>query len=154
VLRLAAEHPDVVKGVVTINGDVHRPELVLAPVLGLVQRSRKGVINDIKKPGQDEVGYHTIPVRVLPQLLATYRAAEAALPRITAPLLVFSSTEDHVVKPANSRRILERAGSAQKELVPLPNSYHVATLDNDAELIFSKTLAFANAVASGAVAPA
>jgi carboxylesterase len=63
--------------------------------------------------------------------------------------LIFSAPEDHVVKPSNSRYVLRRAGSQRKELIPLPNSYHVATLDFDAELIFERTLAFARALAPG-----
>ena len=59
---------------------------------------------------------------------------------MTLPLLVFSSPEDHTVKPANSARVMARAGTSHKELVSLPNSYHVATLDYDAELVFEKTL--------------
>jgi carboxylesterase len=154
VIHLAAKHPDLVKGVVTINGDIHRPELAAAPLLRLISRSRKGVVNDIKKPGQDEVGYDRIPVRTLSQLSRLYKTAEAELPSVRAPLLVFSSSEDHVVRPANSRLIHDKAGSLSKQFVPLANSYHVATLDFDAELIGSKILEFANAVASGAGAPA
>jgi carboxylesterase len=51
------------------------------------------------------------------------------------------------VKPSNSRYILEHAGSAQKELIQLTNSYHVATLDYDAEIISEKVLDFARSLA-------
>jgi carboxylesterase len=59
---------------------------------------------------------------------------------------VFESTEDHVVPRGTARWLLERIGSERKELVALPNSYHVATLDHDAELIFERTHEFAEAV--------
>jgi carboxylesterase len=149
VLHLGAKHPDKLKGVVAINADVRRPELALAPVLRLFTRTTKGVGNDVKKPGQDEIVYERVPLRGAIQLGKLYRTVQKELPSLRLPLLVFSSTEDHVVRPANSRYVYERAGSAEKELVPLPNSYHVATLDFDAPLIFERTLAFAGALARG-----
>ena len=42
-------------------------------------RSIKGVINDIKKPGQDEVGYDRIPTRALPSLNRLLKTAVADL---------------------------------------------------------------------------
>jgi len=55
-------------------------------------------------------------------------------------VLVFRSTIDHVVGPA-SMPVL-RAALPQAEVRPLADSYHVATLDNDAPEIFAGTLAF------------
>jgi carboxylesterase len=63
---------------------------------------------------------------------------------------VFSSTEDHLVKPANSTRVYQRAGSEQKELITLRNSFHVATLDYDAESIFERVLEFSRSTARNA----
>ena len=74
------------------------------------------------------------------QLGRLLRLADRELPSLRQPLLVLSSPKDHTVKPANSKRIYDRAGSEQKEFLSLPNSYHVATLDYDAELVFEKTL--------------
>ena len=62
------------------------------------------------------------------------------------PLLVFSSADDHTVKPANSSFVISHAGSTNKELVRLSNSYHVATLDYDADEIFERTLRFVHGV--------
>lgn len=148
-LHLGTKHPDALRGVVAINPYVQDPRLAFASVGRLFMRTTKGVINDIKRPGQDEVGYERIPVRALVPLSKLLRTVVAELPRMTLPLLVFSSGEDHTVKPANAQLVIERAGSARKELVRLENSYHVATLDHDAETIFERTLAFA----SGLVAP-
>ncbi|MGH2556493.1 MAG: alpha/beta hydrolase [Actinomycetota bacterium] len=153
VLHLAAKHPERLKGVVVVNPDVRRPELALTPLLRLFTRSTKGVGNDIKKPGQDEIVYERVPLKAANQLGRFYRRVQRELPSVRQPLLVFSSPEDHVAKPANSRYVLEHAGSDQKELVTLTNSYHVATLDYDAELIFERTLRFASATANQASSP-
>jgi carboxylesterase len=147
VLHLASKHPDKLKGVVAVNPDGRRPELALAPVLRLFTRTAKGVGNDIKKPGQNEIVYERVPLKAAHQLGQFYRTVQRELPSMRLPLLVFSSAEDHVAKPSNSRYVMQHVGSSQKELVPLSNSYHVATLDYDAPLIFERTLRFAGAVA-------
>jgi len=146
-LHLGAKRPDAIRGVVAINPYVQDPRLATATIARLFMRTTKGVINDIKKPGQDEVGYERVPVRTLVSLNEFLKTTVGELPSMTLPLLVFSSDEDHVIKPANSRLVIDRAGSSQKELVRLPNSYHVATLDFDSATIFERTLAFANALA-------
>ena len=142
-IHLAATHPDEVRGLALVNPYVVDPRLSAAVVLRLFTRTRKGVINDIKKPGQDEVGYERMPVRVLPSLGKLLKIAQRDLPNVRAPLLYFRSPEDHVVKPSSMKTVLERIGSAEKEVVELPNSYHVATLDHDAELIERRILEFA-----------
>jgi carboxylesterase len=148
VLHLGAKHPDKLRGVVAINADVRRPAAVLAPVLRLFTRTIKGVGNDIKKPGQDEIVYDRVPLKSVVQLGKLYRTVQRDLPSMRLPLLVLSAPEDHTVKASNSRYVMDHAGSTEKELVPLRNSYHVATLDYDAELIFERTLQFARAAAA------
>jgi carboxylesterase len=149
VLHLGAKHQDWLDGAAVINVDIRRPQLVLAPLVRLFVRTTKGIGNDIKKPSQDEIVYDRVPLRAAAQLGKLYRTAWRELPSMRLPLLVFTSTEDHVAKPANSKHVLARAGSRDKELIPLPNSYHVATLDYDADLIYERTLAFASALARG-----
>jgi carboxylesterase len=103
----------------------------------------KGVGNDIRKPGQDELAYDRIPLRAAAELGRFLRRVDADLPGVRQPLLVFSSVEDHVVHPRNAGRVMARAGSERKELVRLTGSYHVATLDYDAELLRERILGFA-----------
>jgi carboxylesterase len=148
VLHMAARHPGQIAGVAVVNPNVYRRALALAPVVRLFARSVKGVGNDIKKPGQNEEPYDRIPVRSLSQLHRLYRTVQRELPAVQAPVLVFSAPEDHLVKPANSRYVLDHVGSSRKELIPVPNSYHVATLDFDAELIFQRVLDFALSLAA------
>jgi carboxylesterase len=145
-IHLAAKHPETVGGLVVINPYVRDPRLATAPIGRVLMRSVKGVINDIKKPGQDEVGYERIPTRALPSLNRLLKIAVGDLPSLRVPLIVFSSPQDHTVKPSNAKVVFERAGSPDKEIVLLPNSYHVATLDHDAPTIFERTLAFAQRV--------
>jgi esterase/lipase len=64
-------------------------------------------------------------------------AARADLDRITAPLIVFHSVEDHVVEPVSTAVLLAGVSSTDTTEVLLEDSYHVATLDNDAPRIFA-----------------
>ena len=64
------------------------------------------------------------------------------LPRITAPLLVFHSEEDHVVDDATVPLIAERVSSTDLIEQTLHDSYHVATLDHDAPMIFEESASF------------
>jgi carboxylesterase len=148
VLHLAARNPAKLMGVVTVNALIRRPDLALTPLVRLFTRSVKGVGNDIKKPGQDEIVYDRVPLRAANELGKLLRTADRELPSMGLPLLVFSSPQDHTVKPFNSRRIVQRVGSSSKDLVTLSNSYHVATLDYDAQAIFERTLAFARSLPS------
>jgi carboxylesterase len=144
-LHLAATRPDEIRCVAVVNAYVHDPRLAMAPVLRVFTRTKRLKTNDINKPGHDEVAYDRAPVVTLSTLGELLKTAESELPQVRQPLLVFNSPQDHLVKPANSELIMRRAGSQDKELVRLANSFHVATLDHDAELIRERVLAFARA---------
>lgn len=143
-LHLACNHPDAVKGVVSVCGPVFMkdPRLLFLPLLRLFAKTIPGIGSDIKDPAVAELSYERMPLAALGELLKLCRLVKGELPRIGQPALVFESREDHVVHPANAVYILEHIGSAEKELIWLDNSYHVATLDLDKELIFEKTAHF------------
>lgn len=145
-LHLAARNPEVVRGVVAINPLVTRFDLRLAPLGALVVRSSKGVGNDMRKPGGNEYSYERVSMRGAAELGRFIRTVDRELPRVRQPLLLLSSDVDHVVKPANSRRVARRVGSSRKELYRMKNSFHVATLDYDAPAIFQRVLAFARSL--------
>jgi carboxylesterase len=149
-LHLAANHPDVVKGIAVVNAFIHNPQLKFARVARLFARTRPGVGNDIKKPAQNEAPYDRVPYAAIVQLHRMLKQVQSELPRVRQPLLVFNAPEDHVVPKHNAQYILDRVGSTEKELVTLPNSYHVATLDYDAETIQDRILEFAKDVAGRA----
>ena len=61
---------------------------------------------------------------------------------VHAPLLYFRSKTDHVVDDLSQSLILPGVSSEIREFVELERSYHVATLDHDAELIFTRSAEF------------
>ncbi|MGH2697326.1 MAG: alpha/beta hydrolase [Actinomycetota bacterium] len=145
-LHLAARHPGTIRGLALVNPYVRDRRILVAPFLWPVIPPRKGVGNDIRKTGEDELAAERIPVRGLGEVAKLFGVLRRELPSVRQPLLVFESAEDHVVPKGTARWLLGRIGSERKELVALPNSYHVATLDHDAELIFERTHEFAEAV--------
>ncbi|WP_273841519.1 alpha/beta hydrolase [Rubrobacter calidifluminis] len=136
-LYLGATHPEVVRGVIPINGCVFlgNPELARIVLSPDAPPTLPGVGSDIKKAGVEELVYDEMPVPAMKELMALMRATDDLLPEVRCPALILQSTEDHVVPPDNGPYFLEKVGSEHKELVRLEDSYHVATLDNDAPRI-------------------
>ena len=143
-LRLAADHGDDLAGIVIVNAavDTLRKDVKLLPLLKLVVPGMPGIANDIKKPGADEHGYPTTPLRAAASMFAGYADLRRDLPRITAPVLFFRSAEDHVVDISSSRALNAGLSSKDFEERVLEDSYHVATLDNDAPRIFAESAEF------------
>ena len=69
-------------------------------------------------------------------------------PAWSSPTLLLSSREDHVVQ-SESGDVLEARVSGPVERIWLEDSYHVATLDNDAPLVESRVTAFLTSVFGG-----
>ena len=89
-----------------------------------------------------ELAYDKLPVKAAYQLSRLWVTTRTDLDKVTQPLLVLRSTEDHVVEPDSARLLLEKVSSTDVREVLLEDSYHVATLDNDAPLIFDTSLEF------------
>ncbi len=143
-LHLAAQHGSAVSGLVLVNPSVRsdNPASVLLPVLRHVVPSLPGVANDIALEGSTEVGYDRTPLHAAWSLSRLWKTVQAELPEITQPVLLLHSPQDHVVSPANSELVLSRISSTDVTELLLERSFHVATLDHDAELIFGASLDF------------
>jgi carboxylesterase len=143
-LRLAELHGEAVSGLVLVNPSVTAESklFLLAPVLKLVLPSLKGVISDIKKPGVTELGYDRVPVKAAATLPGLWQVTTRHLDQVSQPMLVYRSTVDHVLGPANLEVLRRAIPAGQLEVRECADSYHVATLDNDAESIFAGSLEF------------
>jgi carboxylesterase len=147
-LRLAQRHGPDVAGLVLVNPSVLtlRKDAVFLPVLSRILPSMPGISNDIRKPGATELAYRRLPLRAAASLSKLWQVVRGDLDRIDQPVLLLRSAEDHVVEPVNARTVLAGVRSTDKREVVLPDSYHVATLDNDADMIFSSSVEFAQRV--------
>jgi carboxylesterase len=143
-LRLAARHGEAVDGVVVVNpaNKVHGLAARALPVARHVVRTTKGITSDIAKGGVLESGYDRVPLHSAHSLRTFLRLVDGELPQVTQPLLLLHSLHDHVVPPADSARVLSRVSSTDVTEILLEQSYHVATLDHDADRIFEESYAF------------
>jgi carboxylesterase len=143
-LRLAEQRGDDIAGVVVVNPSLFtlRKDAKALPLLRLFVPSLPPVGNDVKKPGVVEPAYERLPVKAAYQLSKLWKLTNADLGRLTQPLLVFTSRDDHVVEPANSERLMAGATATDKRQIILEDSFHVATMDNDLPRIVEETLAF------------
>jgi carboxylesterase len=150
-LRLAQRHGESIAGLVLVNPSVTtlRRDARLLPVLARVFPTWTGIIGDIAKPGAVEVGYHRLPLRAAVSLNELWRQVRADLAKVTQPVLLLRSAVDHVVEPVNARIVLDEIRSEDVREIVLRRSHHVATLDYDAETIFSESVAFVHRIPGG-----
>jgi carboxylesterase len=137
-IRLAELRPDDLAGLMLVNPALltQRLDAKLLPFLARITPSWAPIASDIKKPGVVELAYPKLPTRAMMQVRTLWAATRADLAKVTTPVIVFHSAEDHVVEPINTRVLLDGISSTDTTEVVLQNSYHVATLDNDAPEIF------------------
>jgi carboxylesterase len=141
---LAARRPEDVAGLVVVNPVVASTnrQLLAVPVLKYLVKSMPAIGDDIKKPGVSEYAYDRTPLKALHSMVRGWKQVRADLPKVTAPLLLMRASGDHVVDPSSARIILGNVSSRDVTETVLENSYHVATIDNDAPQIFEESAAF------------
>ena len=149
-LRLAEQHGDDISGIVLVNASVQteRKDRYLLPIMSRFVGGFPGISNDIAKPGVDEGAYDKTPLKAAHSLTDLWAVTKADIARVTQPVLLFRSKADHVVEPSNAAFILSHITSADVTEVVLERSYHVATLDYDAEVIEQGSIAFVRRLTS------
>jgi len=147
---VAEEHPDVA-ALVFINALVKPPVQEMRDGLkGLLDagmETMESIGSDIKKEGSQEASYNATPLACAASLFDGIEKVWERLDTISAPTLILSSREDHVVSSDNSED-LARIVTGSVEHIWLEHSYHVATLDNDASLVEAHTVRFLDSIFS------
>ena len=145
---VAENRPDVA-ACVFINPLVKPPveELVtgLQALLDAGLEEIESIGSDIKMEGSVEASYDATPLAPAASLFEAIKGVNEDLSKIAVPSLLLSSREDHVVTSDNGDDIVNKA-TGPVERIWLENSYHVATMDNDHELVESATLSFLDRV--------
>lgn len=143
-LNIATKRSSELAGIVLVNPMIHvkfiSPQVAWA--ISRFQKMRDSVGDDIKRPGVTEHGYDHLPAVGVYQLLKMLSYTRKRLHDVTAPLMLFHSKEDHTLPVSNTEIIMSGVGSVPKQRIELVNSYHVATLDYDQEIIFENSLLF------------
>jgi carboxylesterase len=143
-LQLAQEHGPRISGLVLVNPAVKfdDPRTRLLPVLKHLVGSLEAIGNDVKKEGVTELAYTRTPLKAGHSQLIAWQSVVRDLPEVTQPVLLLRSTQDHVVPASSSALVLSRISSRDVTEILLEDSYHVATLDNDAQRIFDESAKF------------
>lgn len=143
-LNIATKYSSSLAGIVLVNPMIHvkfvSPQIAWA--ISRFQKMRDSVGDDIKKPGVTEHGYDSLPAVGVYQLLKMLSYTRKRLHDVTVPLMLFHSKDDHTLPVSNTEIIMKGVGSIPKQRIELVNSYHVATLDYDQEIIFENSLIF------------
>ena len=145
---LAVEHEPA--ALVLINPQVAPPP---ANVIDVVKKLAEegvatipGIGGDIAKENTEELAYAATPVLALVSFIERCQSLVGELGRISCPVLLFTSPQDHVVDPVSSD-VLAAGVAGPVERVTLERSFHVATLDHDAKLIEDRAVDFVAEVA-------
>ena len=145
---LAEHHPDVA-ALSIVNPLVTPPDAATTELLeSMVEGGEQvapGIGSDIAMEGVAESAYPELPLEAALSLFEGVAEVEALLDSVSCPLLIFTSTQDHVVDPKSSDVLASRVkGSVER--VALERSYHVATLDYDKDEIEARTVEFLTGV--------
>lgn len=148
-LRLAARFGDRIAGLALVNPSVTSADrrMVAIPLLSRCVPSIAAIGDDIAEPGVTEGAYPRTPLRALASMIDLWRTIGAELAQVSQPLLLFVSDVDHVVDPSSAKLILREIVSTDVTRTALRRSYHVATLDYDADQIFTDSEAFFRRIA-------
>jgi len=142
-LYLAYKIKDIA-GIILINHGIfiNDKRFPFACVGRFFVKSDKGVGNDIKDKTQNERAYETVPTEGVYQLFRFINKVKSIHKFIVCPVLIIKSIEDHVVKFKSASFTYDRIRSDDKEIIWLKNSYHVATMDYDKDIIIDRSLEF------------
>lgn len=149
LVTLLAERRPEVTALVLVNPVFRMRSVALTalPVARRVTRSAPGLRFDVKKSGVTPHYDDRVSLKAMSSQVQMWHHVTRDLPQVTQPVLLFRSSVDHVIPPSCSDLFTSRISSADVTEVVLENSYHLATLDHDADLIEDRTLEFVRRVA-------
>ncbi len=135
-MRMLEIYP-ILKGAALINHAMifTNPMMKWIPFLKSIKRTTKPIASDIKDKSQKEIAYEKTPLEGIHQMLKLITAVRLDLHKLTQPVIIFKSKDDHVVPVVSAEWTYENIRSNMKKLIWLDNSYHVATMDYDKDII-------------------
>ncbi|MGO4701193.1 alpha/beta hydrolase [Dyella sp. 2RAB6] len=179
-LKLAADRPDLVKGV-GVYGATFRYDgwatpwysklSFMLPLIGRLGIGKHRMVHENEPYGlRDERIRAQISTAMLggdsaaaglpgnpwPSLAEMYKMAAVVkrdLPKVTAPCLIAHATEDDIASLENARMV-ERGVSGPVEMLLLEDSYHMITVDRERRLLIDRSADFFGRIADPAAAAA
>ncbi len=143
-LYIATKYSSKLSGIILVNPMIHIPFVgpKLAFLFSCIKKFRNSSGDDIKRPGVTQGGYNSMSTKGIYQILQMLKYTRAHLHNINVPMQLFHSVDDHTLPVSNTEIIMKGVGSRTKQRIELTNSFHVATLDYDAEVIFENSRIF------------
>ncbi|MEZ5229110.1 MAG: alpha/beta fold hydrolase [Acidimicrobiales bacterium] len=135
-LWLATQHPEIA-AIIPINAAGKADPDLMEGLQAFIDSGATvidAIGGDIAKDGVVEVAYDQTPLAPLLSLQQGILDMSGEFSKIAMPTLLITSRNDHVVSPDTSDFIAEQIGSDPERLW-LDDSFHVATLDHDAQRI-------------------
>ena len=151
-LHLAATHPEV-RGVITMGAmgsPAYFRDWRIKILRGLKYVRPWHVPSDEVDLGDPAAvrllhSYARRPTVCIESLMHLLRVLDRELPQVRVPALILHGRGDRTVDVGNAPHILERIGSADKQLVWFERSGHAITVDLEHDLLFTSVLNWLNA---------
>lgn len=138
-LNLASRFHDKISGIATIAASAGILGTEFSDLLSAPAPARMpGMDVDVKDPQATAISYAEVPMSSMRDLSVLALVTRNLIDRITCPTMVVHPREDHTVPPENALEIIKAIKSDDLRLLWLNNSYHVATIDYDKDLIIQK----------------
>lgn len=143
-LNLATQYP--VKKVVTLSSPIFIINRGLELLPAFTQSVGKFVPKKRRKFSDQAqqycISYSKTPLVSVHYLLRGIEATKQQLAKVTMPLLIIQSHNDHTVRGDSANYIYDHVASRQKEICWLEESGHLVVLDLEREKVFEKILKF------------
>jgi len=97
---------------------------------------------DIKAENTEQDGYDCHYPSLNLEWAKLIEKMNNGLSTIQCPVLIIEAKNDHVVDPQTAEWIYDNIGSKDKKIIWLQNSYHMATIDVDSDIVFEETAKF------------
>jgi carboxylesterase len=145
-VTLASQNPEIpalalyAPAVWVMNRLIHLTP-VMKHVLPVWHKSGK---SDLGDPDANSLLWHYdgYPVAAAHELLKATRRVRRILPEVKCPTIVFHAARDKHLRGRDVRRVADRLGSAEKDLVVLEKSGHCLTVDLEWKSVARRTYAF------------
>ncbi len=147
-LYLAEQYQDI-SGIILINNALifTNPKFWFVPLLKNFVPYVKAVGGDLKDPNAVEIVYTKTSLKGVYEMLQLLKIVKKEIKKVKAPALIFKSEQDHVIPRKSAIYTYKNISSKKKELIWLKNSYHVAPLDFDKDIIVRKSIDFIKEIA-------
>ena len=148
-LRLAEIYPELISGLMLLNPTIYdnHIRMTFAKYLAPFIPSIKSEGTDVAKPDAPITSQQRLSIHAANSLHEFRHIVRKDLNLIKTPMKIFLSKQDHVVPPSNGLLIANSVQSERVEITYFEKSYHVVTLDYDAEQLFSESIEFINSLA-------